>query len=139
MQFLGVFVLNIFSPSFSPCRYSEQCSPDAPCSSRSEWHSYGRQYWWNDSLHAGSQLHYRPHLSGIGLCSLRCHGMTHVCISTVCFGTQLGPSTEISALKYCRLEFSYMLTERVRMLTSINTRNWKRHKSKKNMLLEVRL
>lgn len=68
---------HIFSLRLSslPCRFSEQCSLDAPWSPCSERQSYGRQCWCDDSLYVGPQLHHRPHLSGICLCSLCCHGM----------------------------------------------------------------
>lgn len=95
---------------FPPCRHSEQRSPDASCSSRSERQSHGSQRWWDDSLHAGSQLHHGPHLSRICLCALRRHGMAcflYFVGSVLAFASLLA-----SPLKYIILEFSYMLTDR---------------------------
>lgn len=73
----------LFSPLFSTCRYVEQRSSDAPRSSRPECHSYGSKCRWDDSLHAGSKLHHRHHLSRISVCSLCCHGMLCLCMKSV--------------------------------------------------------
>lgn len=73
----------LFSPLFSTCRHVEQRSSDAPRSSRPECHSYGSKCRWDDSLHAGSKLHHRHHLSRISVCSLCCHGMLCLCMKSV--------------------------------------------------------
>lgn len=75
--FSSILVSCLHSVSLSlslSSRHAEQLALDAAWSSRPERLSDGSLCRWHGSLHAGSQLHHRHHLSGLRLCALSCHG-----------------------------------------------------------------
>lgn len=100
---------NLVSPLLSPRRSPEQCSTDAPGSPRSERHSHGSQRWRHDPLHAGPQLHHRPHLPRIRLGPLGRHGTRVLRVPGVCLHAV---KLETPRHKCFILEFSAMLMDR---------------------------